>query len=124
MTKKLINVSGPNKHIAGKTFKFTGLNYLRLCHYFITTSKYKKMINSKLYILFFIFWSYCSTFVNYFRIKRLALVYLFLTILSATCQDVMLKEKVRKTHIIQQNFADDNSVKHPIKTHINRLRSL
>ena len=37
--KKIINISGPNKHIAGKTLKFTGLNYLRLCHYFVTTSK-------------------------------------------------------------------------------------
>ena len=52
--KKLIKVSGPNKHIAGETLKFTGLNYLRLCHYFITTSKYKKMMNSNLCILFFI----------------------------------------------------------------------
>ena len=33
--KNLINVSGPNKHIAGETLKFTGLNYLRLCHYFV-----------------------------------------------------------------------------------------
>ena len=51
--KKIINVSGPNKHIAGKTLKFTSLNYLRLCHYFVTTSKYK---NDKLKVINFIFY--------------------------------------------------------------------